>query len=373
MSFSKALDMFYCAICNEIAAEEDFLKRIDKKLDFVPVRVVKSIKYIDKFRINKFSYSLLCMISLFVFPIYFLFKIRFSFKDQSSFDTKEQNIILVADNRIESLYKKIEKQSDSKMVFININQPSKDYYMDIKYFTSFGDIVKSYCYSIASLFYILFRLQRKTDFLQIYVAYDWFKTYFVLKRIVKSRDNIYFSNHYDRWSTMFDFLFKENNLVLIQHGILPDDLVLSYKLKNLKTIYYFDEKSKKIFSELFECNNTSFKTINLKLELTSVVSDKKTILIIGQPHTMEREVQVIGLIKELYSVYVKPHPLYDNSRYKISGVELILDRDFFPKVDIALTYESTLGFEYEISGVNVLWWKEMTNNQIVDEIVKNLK
>lgn len=373
MSFIKVLDIFYNSICNEIDAEENFLKRIDKKLDFVPVRVVKTIKYIDKFNINKFVYSLFCIVLFFLFPIYFLLKIKLNFKNKYLFNNKKTNIVLIADNRIESLYKKIDVLDNSKVAFININQPNKDYYIDINSFVSLKIIIKSYIYSIISLFYITFRLNRKTDFLQVYVAYDWFKTYFILKEKVTFADNIYFSNHYDRWSTMFDFLFEKNNLVLIQHGILPANLILTYKLKNLNTIYCFDEKSKNIFLKLFECSQTNFKNINLKLNLVPIKSNKRTILIIGQPHSIEKEIEIIELIKDLYSVYVKPHPLHDNSRYKINEVELILNKDFFPKVDIALTYESTLGLEYEISGINVLWWKDMTNQQIVDEITRNLK
>lgn len=372
MSFSKVLDIFYNSVCNEIDAEENFLRRIDKKLNFVPVRVVKSIKYIDKFHINKFFYTLLCISLFFLFPLYFLLKIRFNFKNEYKF-YDITNMILVADNRIESLCKKISELKDLEMVFININQPSKDYYIDIDSFISIKIIIKSYIYSVVSLFYMIVKLKRKTDFPQVYVAYDWYKTYFILEGFTSYSDNIYFSNHYDRWSTMFDFLFEDKRLILIQHGILPDDLTLTYKLKNLKKIYHFDEKSKEIFMKLFECNNSNFGIINLKIKLTPIESYKKTILIIGQPHSMEREIEIIESIKELYSVYVKPHPLYDNSKYKINGVKLILDRDFFPNVDIALTYESTLGLEYEVSGVNVLWWKEMTNQEIFDTITKNLK
>ncbi|MFX4281035.1 hypothetical protein ACOL3J_02005 [Aliarcobacter butzleri] len=372
MSFIKVLDIFYNSICNEIDTDENVLKRIDKKLDFIPVRHLKSIRYIDKFHINKFIYSFFCIISFFLFPIYFLFKIRFNFKSKYLFHNKKINMVLVADNRIESLYKNIDVVNNSEIVFININQPNKDHYIDINSFVSLEKIIKSYIYSIVSLFYIIFKLNRKTDFLQVYVAYDWFKTYFVLEELVNYSNNVYFSNHYDRWSTMFDFLFKKNNLVLIQHGILPNDLTLTYKLKNLNTIYYLDEKSKKIFLQLFECTRTNFKTINLKLNLTPVECDKKTILIIGQPHSMEKELEIINLIKDKYLVYVKPHPLYDYSKYKVSNIELILDKDFFPKVDIALSYESTLGLEYEISGINVLWWKELSFVEIINEINKRL-
>jgi len=33
-------------------------------------------------------------------------------------------------------------------------------------------------------------------------------------------------------------------------------------------------------------------------------------------------------------------------------------------VDVALCYESTLGVEYEASGVEVVWWKGMEENAI---------
>ncbi len=370
MSLLKVLDIFYNSICNEVDAEENFLKRTNSNLNFVPVRVVKTLKYIDKFHINKFFYGLMNITCFLIFPIFFLFKIRFNFENNYSFNNEIKNIVLVADNRIESLYKKIDISNNLKTIFLNINQPTKNYYIDINSFINFKKTMKAYAYSIFSLFYTIVRLKKKTDFLQVYVAYNWFKTYFALENIVTSVDNVYFSNHYDRWSTMFDFLFEGKKINFIQHGILPDDLILTYKLKNLKTIYCFDEKSKKIFSKLFECKKTQFKFINLKLELRSIKSDKKTVLIIGQPHSIERELEIIELIKKKYLVYIKPHPLYDNSQYKVDEVKLILDKDFFPKVDIALTYESTLGLEYEISGVNVLWWKGMTNKQIMDQVLK---
>ena len=36
----------------------------------------------------------------------------------------------------------------------------------------------------------------------------------------------------------------------------------------------------------------------------------------------------------------------------------------FPHVDVALCFESTLGVEYEASGVKVIWWKGMDMDSI---------
>lgn len=366
----KTLNIFYKSICNEIDAEENFLYRINRNLNFVPVRVIKTLKYIDKFRINNFFYSLICIFLFLLFPIYFLFKIRLKINKTFFFGNVKKNLVLVADNRIESLYKKINLLDKESTTFLNINQKNKLNYVKLNNLISYKVFIKSYIYSVISLFYVLSRLSKKSNILQLYVAYDWFKTYFALEKLVPYSENIFFSNHYDRWSTMFDNLFGSKNLILIQHGVLPEDLFLSYKLKNLKTIYCFNNKSKKKFSKLFECDNTIFKTFNLRLNLTPVYSNKKTVLIIGQPHSVEREIEIIDKLKKTYTVYVKPHPLYNNSKYDIKGVELISDKEFFPKVDIALNYESTLGVEYEASGVKLLWFKEMSNQQILEKITK---
>ena len=162
---------------------------------------------------------------------------------------------------------------------------------------------------------------------------------------------------------------KQQYIVLIQHGILPDTLHLHYKLKNINEIYYYNEKSKAIFKEIFDCKDVKFKKFVLSLNLSDIKSDKKTILIIGQPHSIDMEINIAKSLIDDYELYIKPHPLYSNKKYKsIKGVKIITDRNFYPRVDLALCYESTLGLEYEASGINVIWWKGLDIKNIFNVV-----
>jgi len=216
-------------------------------------------------------------------------------------------------------------------------------------------------------------LEDKRDILQGYVAYEWFLVYLALSRRKDGIDTVYFANHYDRWAVMFDRLYADKNVVLMQHGILPEALNLSYKLKNLSQVFAYNEQSEKIFKNMFECKKTRFERLDISLPLVDVNTKKKTILIIGQPHSLGSEVDIVESLNDKFKFFVKPHPLYDSSDYKkLSNVTLIEDRNFYPKVDVALCYESTLGLEYEASGVKVIWWKGMSKHEIIMRIKNTL-
>ena len=50
-------------------------------------------------------------------------------------------------------------------------------------------------------------------------------------------------------------------------------------------------------------------------------------------------------------------------------INMINDKSFYPKVDIAITYNSTLGLEYEASGISVVWLDKISLKQAT-EIIK---
>lgn len=371
-SFSIFLD----AVNNEISIEKDLLKRLARNdLTFTPLRALKTLKYIDKYHISNTIYTLLGLIFVVVSSVYFFVKMLkaiFSRKNYlSSENIDKRNLVLVANGRVEYLFKKLNLEKNIK--FLNINQAHKQKVCHAYRFLGLKDYLLAYVYAISSVPYLLFNLNDKKDILQSYVAYEWFLVYIALLKIRDEVRNVYFANHYDRWAVMFDQLFADKKVVLLQHGILPEDLELSYKLKNINQIYSFDEKSTDVFKKLFNCQNTNFQLLDISLKLTNVYSRKKTILIIGQPHSMKQEIAIAKRLQTLdaFEIYIKPHPLYDSNGYKqIKDVILIQDRNFYPKIDLALCYESTLGLEYEASGVPVIWWKDM-NNENIEKLCKN--
>jgi len=370
MPYSKKIfQIFFDAISNEISVEKDILYRLNKThLSFTPIRAIKSIKLIEKYKVNKFIYSCLCILFVILSPLYFFWKlvktIKFTHKGSSQ---SISQVVLVANGRIDYLFKKI--CIDDNVTFININQGNKNDYINLNSSLTFKDYIKAYIYSLYSLLFLLFKLKNKTDIMQGYVSYDWFLVFIALYKIRKKVKTVYFANHYDRWSVMFDQLFYDKEIVQMQHGILPNNLNLAYKLKNIDIIYCYNEKSKELFKKIFNLEGTVFKKINLCLKLSDVTSDKKKILIIGQPHSMVKEVEISNILGNMYDVFIKPHPLYSSDIYKsIENAKIINDSKFYPKVDLALCYESTLGLEYEASGINVLWWKNINSSQVVNEI-----
>ncbi|CAN0602459.1 unnamed protein product, partial [Ectocarpus sp. 12 AP-2014] len=208
-----------------------------------------------------------------------------------------------------------------------------------------------------------------------YVTFSWFLSYHVMQRISGDVKSVYFSNHYDRWAVLFDQVFSDKWVCMLQHGILPDTLELSYKLKNLNVIFAIDGESELKFSKLFDLSQTvEFRRRSLHISLAGLDHCTKSVLIIGQPHSVKRELALIDLIgAELpqVSLFIKPHPLYGKKQYEASRYgEIISENDYYPKVDVAICLESTLGVEYERAGVEVLWWHDASPEKMVIELKK---
>ncbi|MFK7779570.1 MAG: hypothetical protein QM490_00245, partial [Candidatus Gracilibacteria bacterium] len=144
-----------------------------------------------------------------------------SFKVKKEEIKINDNLMLIANGRIKYLLTKLKIDID-KTTYFNINQPINNIDDNIYQYLSFFDYIKAYIYSLIGSFLVIVKLKDKTDILQNYIAYEWFLTYIVLKKINKHTKKVYFANHYDRWATMFDQIFADKELVLIQHGILPE-------------------------------------------------------------------------------------------------------------------------------------------------------
>jgi hypothetical protein len=366
----ELMKIFLFAIKNEIAIDKNYIERTQTRLKnygFTPIRPAKSLKYIEKYHLSNKAYGLTAILFALISPLYFLtrFLVNIKISKHSLKKNSYKQIVLMANSRMEYLAKKNHLIENSFL--ININQKNNEFH-SIHNFLNLADHAYSYLNSILSVLYLLFTLNEKKDILQCYVAYEWFLAYQALTKI-KGIENVFYSNHYDRWTVLFDHIFSNKHNTLVQHGILPNDLDLPYKIKNINTIFILNEESKKSFKEIFDLKETKFLNQNTILELIDIEKTKPTILIIGQPHSINREIELGKLLAEKYQLLIKPHPLYDDSKYySIENATLIKDKDFYPKTDVALCYESTLGLEYESSGVNVIWWKELDNKTILEKI-----
>ena len=134
----------------------------------------------------------------------------------------------------------------------------------------------------------------------------------------------------------------------------------AYYINNQQRLYFESE----IFTEKvmeFDYRPCMKFTANDKLQ----DNGKINLLVICCEKFLNLEKKYIPLLVEsdIYNVYVKPHPETKNFEEYLNlqrGYNFVLleSRDY-PHVDLVLSYESTLAYEYEDVGVNVLKYNDI--------------
>lgn len=246
------------------------------------------------------------------------------------------------------------------------------------------DIWKSVEYSIKSTLRFKELINVRTDILQTYTAFRWFVLWQALCRNKRFLRGIWFCNQHDRWAVLFDNINISGDKTIVQHGFVPKNINMPTKLKNISTIYYFNEESKILFiKNILVPKNINFIKLNASIKLSDItnsIGDGVKVLIIGQPYSVEKEKEIIErLISEFpfMKILVKPHPLYGSGIYKDLcnkyPVYLIKHSNLYPLVELALTSGSWLGVEYEASGVKVIWFEDLSVDEVISEISSSIK
>ena len=164
----------------------------------------------------------------------------------------------------------------------------------------------------------------------------------------------------DNWSYLFAGM-KDVHTVFMQHGIVNSSLLYYFKFKwlNINEIYCYNDEQFGFFSKIIHHIGEKhfFKP---RITLVPVNTAKKTVLLVGCV-TLYRDIEE-KLIADIagrknLQLYVKPHPVFSKFFYQIMKKKhdfiLIEEKDFFPDVDVVISYESTLAYQYEISGKTV--------------------
>jgi len=113
------------------------------------------------------------------------------------------------------------------------------------------------------------------------------------------------------------------------------------------------------------------------LKLTDLNLEKKSVLIVGYYYIfIEIERKILESLQDKgLVVFLKNHPTIPPSKYdsikKEYDFELITDGTF-PKVDLVISYDSTLALEYEALGVSVLYYDNInfSNKQTVEDAIR---
>lgn len=176
--------------------------------------------------------------------------------------------------------------------------------------------------------------------------------------IEKAPNKVLFTNHYDRWASLFIDYCSTNNAssVMYQHGVEDETSYFPVaKIGNVDELYCYDSSQAKVFKKhVYEqVLKVCYFTPKLLLNKLDESDYSKHVLIIchGTLDKVSDEIELaMHLSKKFDRVYLKPHPSIKKENYNLSfneKVSVIQDDDFFPYVAEVYHSGSTLALEYE--------------------------
>jgi len=232
--------------------------------------------------------------------------------------------------------------------------------------------------SLKDAFYVLllaitsvYKFNLTTDrewILQTYTAFRWFSIRVAINKI---KGEFFIAEHFDRWAVLTDCYieslilesYEQSKLQLIQHGILKDiemkgqKIILPYRLKNVSKLWVYDEYSKDYFiSFILDTlgNNFDVKYFSSNIDLIEIDNNfKKSVMFIGHPACENFHINILSEMQKMgiYCIY-KPHPKNASSKKVYMQDWFVVEqKDYFPKVDLLISYPSTLVQEYESQGI----------------------
>jgi len=213
---------------------------------------------------------------------------------------------------------------------------------------------------------------------QTYAALDWVITFMALTKIGPTK--IVTAEHHDRWAVLLDSYSKsvstsgaQVELTLVQHGLefsktyekimeLGFSDGLPYKLKHLAIIYTYDNNQLDVFKRFIICGQVAGPTLQsrlykYKLPLSEVATTTKTLLIVGNALCEKFHLDLHLKLSKTFKLtcFYKPHPaLRASPEIRSASWIFIEEKDYFPSVDLVISYPSTLANEYKDSNIIVL-------------------
>jgi hypothetical protein len=177
---------------------------------------------------------------------------------------------------------------------------------------------------------------------------------------------LFITDHYDRWALMANALREAeySYLAIVQHGILAVaesvfEIVVPKKLSSIDCLYYFDDLSKNVFiNEVFLASAyPRFIKFENDVDFSILDVDSPSILIVGCPLSFDFHVTLTNYIAfnvRKVKIYYKPHPTSaDYGRYENKHWIWIDDSNYFPSVDLVISYPSSLAVQYQSANIPV--------------------
>lgn len=219
-------------------------------------------------------------------------------------------------------------------------------------------------------------LNDKSKIFQTYSIVNWLVAFISLIKL--KPDTVVTSEHHDRWAVLVDTYCEyvkipgvdKISFVMVQHG---SEFFSTYerlkdigycdglpcRIRNVTDIFVYDGLQLDVFREniLESSCRPDFFFYQYDLILSPVNDDRKIILIVGNSFCEDFHIEVYSNFSLKYDFLwlYKPHPVQKPSKAVLKvGWSVVDDNSLFPKVDLVISYPSTLASEYRSAGIDVV-------------------
>lgn len=195
--------------------------------------------------------------------------------------------------------------------------------------------------------------------------------------------------HFDRWAVMVDGSVRRSSanqparkLILMQHGSVNADVTprglgfrLPARLRGVGHLHAYSQLDVEVFKEEILSANLSLRGFDISfyrpnIELTRIGgTETPSILFVGYPICEAAHRALAKALNEAgtWQLFYKPHPTSRaNAGIAKQAWSVVEGRSMFPRVDLLISYPSTLVSEYAEQGVPaVIHSMDVTPDQIL--------
>lgn len=395
-SYKEQRDTYITTLKNDVVLKE-YPKRLRKKyFDQYGAgnKVFKKWWDYVMFRLLlDFSLPFIAVVSDIVYPIKYTFSLLQHKK--KSFPLKR--LYLHHERRLLALSKSAGIQREDDVWFHNpfdfITLPDSYNSVSALDYLTYGEVWKSSIQSFLLHFKAVKKLGYNTLFLTLR-AYEWCLTDFALRHI-PTDVNMTYSSICDRMAIMYDKL-PHKSKTMMQHGTMhfhnvnPESPYFTWHedmkaytwnslYKSSPTIVYcYTKDDEDALKRSVIANAPQFVHMGYGFK-PSFKPEKQSLLIVGNPsHNLAKEETLLKELSTLnVQIFLKNHPAEPNQMYDELRVRYVftfiegLDTKL-PDVDLVISYDSTLAYEYASVGTKVLYYGHFDITNIRDIVTKEI-
>ena len=224
-----------------------------------------------------------------------------------------------------------------------------------------GVLVADVCKSLIAAWQTIWLQYNKYNYrdpiIRSYSSFEYYLACCFVRNMEANNRFIYY-NTYDRWAFL---MCNTVGSTFVQHGKLMDTVLL-IKVGTPETAYYLSKRQGRIVEQILF--SSAPKNVRLRKPIEFTYNEvlrhngKKNVLLVCWNNNIDKEWEICELLHDECNLYIKPHPGdKDNPAYPKMAEQyqcVIIPKTGYPKVDVVVSYDSTLADEYEDVDVKVI-------------------